>query len=143
MNSTRNFYGLLSLLTLIAGIGIYFLFRDLKNIVLFTWIPKLEFPKAVLVPLNPSTITNFLRYHLTDMLWFISGILFLRFIWFYKIKIQRVYVLCFYGIGFALETSQLSEKVPGTFDWLDLLCMGTGAFIEGLLYKFFIIRRLA
>ena len=42
-----------------------------------------------------------------------------------------------------METSQLSEKVPGTFDLLDLLFMGIGAFVEGLLYKLFTTRRLA
>jgi len=75
------------------------------------------------------------------MLWFISAILFLRFIWFYKLKEQKVYIICFYAIGFIFETSQLSERVHGTFDWLDLLFFGIGAFIEGLLYKKFIVRR--
>ena len=78
-----------------------------------------------------------------DTLWFLSAILFLRFIWFYKTKTQTAYIVCFYGIGLVLETSQLSERVPGTFDWLDLLCMGIGAFAEGLLYKLFTTRRMA
>jgi len=75
------------------------------------------------------------------MLWFVSGILFLRFIWFYKINIQKTYISCFYGIGVLFETSQLSKNVPGTFDWLDLLFMGIGAFVEGSLYNIFIRRR--
>jgi hypothetical protein len=75
------------------------------------------------------------------MLWFVSAILFLRFIWFYKIKTQTVYMVCFYGIGLVFEISQLSGKVPGTFDWLDLFFLCMGAFVEGLLYKFFIRRR--
>jgi glycopeptide antibiotics resistance protein len=68
--------------------------------------------------------------------------LFLRFIWFHRTKIQKAYIHCFYAIGAIFEISQLSEKVPGTFDFLDLLFMGIGAFIEGLLYKTFIKRRL-
>jgi hypothetical protein len=76
------------------------------------------------------------------MLWFVSAILFLRFLWFYKTKEQTVYILCFYGIGLVFETSQLSEKVPGTFDWFDLLFLSMGAFVEGLLYKKFILRRI-
>ena len=108
--------------------------------VLFSWIPRPQFLKTILVPLQPSIFTDILRYNLPDMLWFISAILFLRFIWFYKLKEQMVYIICFYGIGLVFETSQLSEKIPGTFDWLDLLFMGIGAFVEGLLYKKFVLR---
>jgi hypothetical protein len=142
MKRIRAFYGIFSFLTLIAGIGIYLFFRDLNNIVLFAWMPKPEFFGNVLVPLKPSVLANFLKFHLPDMLWFLSGILFFRFIWFYKAKTQKVYIFCFCGIGVILETSQLSKNIPGTFDWLDLLFMGIGAFVEGLLYKFFIVRRL-
>ena len=143
MKKIRLLYGLLSLLTLLAGMIIYLLFRDLNNIVLFTWIPKLEFLNTILVPLKPSVFANFLKYHLPDTLWFLSAILFLRFLWFYKVKTQTAYIVCFYGIGLVIETSQLSEKVPGTFDPLDLFFMGIGALVEGLLYKFCIKRRLA
>jgi len=143
MKRIRLIYGLLSLAVLFAGIVIYLLFRYLNNIVLFTWISKPEFLKTVLVPLKPSVLANFLKYHLPDTLWFVSAILFLRFLWFYKAKTQTAYIVCFYGIGLVIEISQLSEKVPGTFDLLDLFFMGIGAFVEGLLYKFIIIRRMA
>ena len=141
MNKTKTVYGLLSLLTLILGMVIYLLFRDLKNMILFSWIPKLEFLETTLVPLKSSIATDILRYNLPDMLWFVSAILFFRFIWFYKIKVQRIYILCFYIIGLVLEISQLSKKNHGTFDWLDLLFFGIGAFVESLLYKIFILRR--
>ena len=141
MNKIRLVYGLLSLLTLFIGIIIYFLFRDLNNIVLFSWIQKPELFEKVLFPLKSSLFANFLRYHLPDMLWFISAILLLRFIWFNNIKMQKIYIYCFYGIGFVFEISQLSEKVYGTFDWFDLFFIGIGAFVEGLLYKFFVLRR--
>ena len=78
----RFFYGLLSALTLIAGMVIYLLFRDVNNMVIFSWIPKPQFLKTILVPLQPSIYTDILRYNIPDMLWFVSAILFLRFIWF-------------------------------------------------------------
>jgi hypothetical protein len=143
MERIKLFYGLLSLLMLLAGITIYLFLRDVNNIVLFAWIPKPELLKTVLVPLQPSVLADFLKYHLPDMLWFVSAILFLRFIWFYNIKVQTAYIVCFYGISLVLEVSQLSEKVPGTFDLLDLFFMGIGAFVEGLIYTLFIQRRLA
>ena len=141
MNKIRTFYGLLSLSTLIVGLIIYLLFRDLNNMILFSWIPKPEFLKTILVPLKPSILSNILRYNIPDMLWFVSAILFLRFIWFYKINVQKAYIFCFYGIEVIFETSQLSKNVPGTFDWMDLLLMGIGAFFENLLYNFFVKRR--
>jgi len=143
MKRTRLLYGLMSSLTLLAGIVIYLLFRDLNNIVLFSWIPRPALLETVLVPLQPSVSANFLRYHLPDILWFVSAILFLRFLWFYKAREQAAYIVCFYGIGLVLEVGQLSEKIPGTFDWLDLLFFGIVALVEGLLYKLFILRRIS
>jgi len=140
-NKSRFFIGLLSIFTLIIGILIYLLFRDLNNIILFSWIQKPQFYETVLVSLKPSIFSYFISYHLPDMFWFISGILFLRFIWFYNTKIQTIYIWCFYFTGFVFETSQLSEKIPGTFDRLDLLFMGIGAFIEGTLNIIFLRRR--
>lgn len=110
--------------------------------IIFTWLPKSEVFKTVFIQLKPSVFSYILKFNLPDMLWFVSGILFLRFIWFYRSKEQKVYILCFYIMGVVFEISQLSEKIPGTFDFLDLLFMGIGAFIEGLLYNIFIERRL-
>jgi hypothetical protein len=110
---------------------------------LFTWIQKPQFIETVLVPLQPTVFSGFLKYHFPDMLWFISGMVLLRFIWFYNSKAQTVYIVCFYLIGFSLEISQLSDKIPGTFDWLDLLFIGIAAFGEGLLYKTLVLRRMA
>ena len=142
LKKIRLFCGLLSLLTLVLGMVIYLLFRDLNNMVLFSLMPKPEFLKTVLVPLQPSIFADILRYHLPDVLWFVSAILLLRFIWFYKFKEQRAYIWCFYGIGLVLEISQLSEKVPGTFDILDLIFMGFFAFLESIIFNMFIRRYL-
>ena len=133
--SKRAFYGPLSFLSLIIGMLIYFLFRDLNNMILFAWIPKPAFTETVLLPLKPSFFSNILKFNLPDTFWFLSVILFLRFIWFYKTKIQKAYIHIFYAITAIFEISQLSRKVPGTFDWMDLLFMGIGAYIEGLLYN--------
>ena len=138
----RAVYGLSSLLTLLVGMGIYLLFRDLNNMLLFRWLPKPEFTETVFIQLKPSIFAYILKYNIPDMLWFVSAILFFRFIWFNKIKIQKIYISCFYGVGAIFEISQLSENVPGTFDWLDLLFMGIGAFVEGLLFNIFTQRRL-
>jgi len=140
-NHVKNLYGLLSILTLILGMAIYLLFRNVKNMLLFSWLPKPEYFKTILVPLKPSIFADILRYHLPDMLWFVSAILCFRFIWFENINVQKIYIISFYVFGLLFEISQISEKVLGTFDWLDLLFMSIGAFVESLLYKKFILRR--
>jgi hypothetical protein len=109
---------------------------------LFEWIPKLLFFKNVYIPVKQSVFTSMLFFNLPDALWFLSGILLLRFIWFYRYKEQNVYIICFFLIGIVFEISQLSENIPGTFDWLDLFFMCMTALLEGLLYKIFIQRRL-
>ena len=141
MNRIRISYVLLSILTLILGISIYLLLRDLNNILLFSLLQKPDLNDKILVPLKPLMFSNILRYNIPDMLWFISAIFFLRFFWFYQIKVQTVYIMFFYLFGFVFETSQLLKNIPGTFDRLDLLFMGIGAFVEGLLYKKLILRR--
>jgi len=143
MKKFRILYVLLSFIFLAVGIGIYLIFREIDKMIIFEWIPKAKFnidnlPKK----LDTSFFSNILIYNLPDMLWFISGILFIRFIWCNKIKIQKIYILGFYGVGLVLEISQLSENVPGTFDWIDLLFISIGAFVEGLLYNIFEKRSL-
>jgi len=135
MKKNRLIYGLLSLFTLITGMLIYLLFRDINKMILFTWIPKPEFLKSNLIPLGSSIFSYILKYNIPDMLWYVSAILFFRFIWFYRKKEQTVYIICWYGIGLLFEISQLSEKIPGTFDWLDLTFLCIGALVEGFIYK--------
>jgi len=137
----RRFYGIASLVSLLAGMGIYLFYRN-TNMLLFKWIPKLQIFKDIYIPTKQSFFTSILFFNLPDALWFLSGILFLRLIWFYRFKEQNVYILCFYLIGAVFEISQLSKDVPGTFDWLDMFFMGITALFEGLLYKIFVQRRL-
>jgi len=137
----RQFYGLASIISLILGMCIYLFFRDLNNMILFKFIPKPEFANNILIQLKPSIFSYVLKFNFPYMLWFLSGILFMRFIWFYNHKAQKIYVICLYCIGSIYVLCKLSQQFPGTFDWLDLLFMGIGAFIEGLLYKKIFSRR--
>jgi hypothetical protein len=141
VETTKRLYGLTSIISLITGMGIYLFFRNL-NMLIFELIPKPEFLQNVYIPVKHTFFSSLLLYNLPDALWFLSGILFFRFLWFHNQKWQKIYILCFYGIAVTFEICQLSENVPGTFDWLDLLFMGTTAFVEGLLYNILMKRRL-
>jgi len=137
----RRFYWLTSIISLSLGMAIYLLFKN-TNMLLFKWIPKLEYFKNVYIPIEDSIFSSILLFNLPDALWFLSGILFLRYLWFKNYKEQKIYILCFYFIGVVFEISQLFKNIPGTFDYLDLLFMGIGAFVEGLLYNNFVRRRI-
>jgi hypothetical protein len=137
----KRLYGITSLAALIGGLAIYFLFRN-RDIVLFTWLPKPPMLDYLFIPLKPSAFASFLRFNVPDMLWLLSGILFLRFLWAGQWKWQTVYIVAFYLIALTIEISQLGENVPGTFDPLDLIVMGITAIFEGVINNFIITRRL-
>ena len=139
----RAIYGLLSPIFLAMGLLTYFLFRDWGGLILFAWIPVPESAGNAVIQLVPSAFSHVPQYNLAGMLWFVSGILFFRFVWFHRPREQMVYVWCFYIVGVLLELSQLSPRVPGTFDVWDLFFMGLGAFVEGLLHRLFVVRRIA
>lgn len=70
---------LISIISLFIGMAIYLLFRN-TNMLLFQWIPKLEYFKNIYIPIEHSFINSMLLFNLPDALWFLSGILLLRFI---------------------------------------------------------------
>jgi hypothetical protein len=137
----RRFFGIASIISLALGMGIYLFFRN-TNMMLFEWVPKLQFFNDIYIPTRQNIFTSLFLYNVPDALWFLSGILFFRFLWFHHKKWQGIYILCFYGIAVTFEICQLSDYFPGTFDWLDLFSFGITAFIEGLLYKNLILRSL-
>jgi len=138
VKKARAVYGLLSFLFLVAGVGVYFLFRDLGDLLFFARLPIFDFGGSARARLEPSFFADALMFNAAGMLWLVSGIMFFRFLWFYNPGAQKVYVGCFCAIAVALEAAQLSGGVPGTFDPLDLLFMGAGALAEGLAHKVFV-----
>jgi len=137
----KKVYGALSLTSLISGMFIYLFFRNLDT-VLFQFLPKPSFLEGFFIPVKLSVFSSVLLFNLPDALWFLSGILLLRFAWFDKPKWQNFYIACFCGIALILEICQASKNVPGTFDAMDLFFMAMTAFIEGLLYNIYVARRI-
>jgi len=109
---------------------------------LFKFIPKPEFTKNIPIQLKPTIFSHVLKYNFPYVLWFLSGIFLMRFIWFYNINSQKIYILMLYGICFIYVICKYFNNFPGTFDWLDLILMSIGAFVEGLLYNNFSKRRI-
>jgi len=137
----KRFYCFASLVSLLSGIGVYLFFRN-SNILLFELIPKLSYLNDVYIPIKKSFISSLFLFNLPDVLWFLSGIFFIRYFWFGNEKWQMVYLVCFYIIAVVIETSQIIENIPGTFDVLDMLFICITAFVEGFLYRKILIRNL-
>jgi hypothetical protein len=82
-----------------------------------------------------------LRYNLPDGLLLLSGILFLRALWHEKRGTFLIYKICFLIAVFALEILQIFHEIPGTFDFYDLVTMGSIAILESIVQKILLIRK--
>jgi hypothetical protein len=67
--------------------GMYPFFRN-HDMVLFEWIPGPEYIGAFSIAVPPSWVFSPVLYNVPDMPWFLSGILFLRWMWFHDTRWQ-------------------------------------------------------
>jgi len=119
---------LASLITLASGMLIYFFFRDAGLLVYR--IIKIGATVNVYVTLPKNAFTDFIQYNLSDGLWLVSGILFLRFIWWKNSRICLYYRTIFIGLALLFELLQMTSLVPGVFDVLDIVTMAIFALLE-------------
>jgi hypothetical protein len=131
-------YFLLSVFSINVGFLIYYFFRE-KNILFYQWLYFL--PKDNTITFSNSFWLDFLRYNLPDGLLLLSGLLFLRAIWHEQPQTFLIYKICFLFTAFFLETLQIFDEIPGTFDFFDLLTMGSIALLESIVHKILMIRR--
>jgi len=129
----RLFYAIFSILFLSIGFLIYLLFRDSK-LLFFDWI-NFNVSKNIVLNIN-NNVNNIILYNLPDGLWILSGIMFIRIIWFNKIKLCNIYIISFSFIAIILEILQLLPYIPGTFDILDIITMISFVLFEQLIFYF-------
>ena len=138
---TRYIYFSLSLFSLIAGVVIYYFFRN-SNILIYKWLNFLPRNDGIIVFLsNTSFLTNFFLYNLPGGLWLLSGLLFLRAIWHEKPKTFLKYKVFFLFTAFLLEFLQTFDAIAGTFDIFDVLTIGSIALLESIVHKILLKRR--
>jgi hypothetical protein len=128
-----------SALSLSGGLLIYFLFRN-SDLLIFDWFGALRGFNTLYIPAGNNPVVLFIINSLPGGLWLLSGILLLRAVWLTNKKWSRIYVLVFCLAAVVLETAQLFEQAPGTFDFFDLLCFGEIALLEGVFYTIFIAK---
>jgi len=136
-------YYIAAFLTFLGGVTVYAFLRDINNMILFHFFPKIPFLSTLYVPVKTDALwPNIFRNNLPDGLWCLSGLLLVRAIWLHNAKWRAIYGGIFIAIALSFEISQLSGNMPGTFDALDLVFMGLFAFLESIIFNMFIRRNL-
>jgi len=124
-------------------VAIYAFFREVSNFVLFNFFPKPCFFYRLPLHINNKNLAmSLLVFHGPDILWLLSGIFFIRSVWLTDKKWMRIYIVIFSLIAITNELSQMSARIPGTFDVFDLLSLCITAFMESAVYYFIIHRRI-
>ena len=131
-------YCMLSVATLSIGFLCYYYFRD--SDLIFHQMFDIQFTHKKLL-LSDNFFTNFLQYNICDGLWLLSGILFLRFIWFDNSGTGKRYIIIFISIALLLELLQIMKQFPGTFDIMDIFTMAFFALSEHCINNFFTDQR--
>jgi len=140
MKKNKNIYFLFSILSIITGFLIYYFLRK-NNILIYKWLNFLPKNDNIVTFSRESIWLNFIRYNLPDGLLLLSGLLFLRSIWYEHIRTFLLYKIIYLFIIFLFEMLQIFDNILGTFDFYDLVTMGSIAFLESIIPKILIIRR--
>ena len=139
----RLAYCIASCMVFLGGVAIYAFLRDINNMVLFHFFPKIPFLSTLYIPVKTDAIwLNMFFYNLPDGLWCLSGLLLVRATWLANTGWRVIYGGIFIVIALSFEIAQLSDNIPGTVDVLDLVFMGFFAFLESIIFNMFIRRYL-
>ena len=136
-------YCLVALAAFFGGVAIYAVFRDIDNMLMFRHLTKPSFLEGPRLPLGTDTVWGYLFvFNLPHGLWALSGLLVIRAIWLTDTKWRAIYGGIFIVVASSFEIGQISERIPGTFDALDLASYGVSALLESMTYNKFIRRRV-
>ncbi|MDR1786398.1 MAG: hypothetical protein LBR23_08085 [Spirochaetaceae bacterium] len=119
-------------MSLALGAALYGVFRN-GDMLVFSLVPKPAFFGSLYRSVHNTAFGDFVVYNVPDGLWFLSGLFALRALWLNSVWFTR-YGVVFSIAGLGLEVSQIFKTIPGTFDVLDVLCMGMSAFLESVIY---------
>ncbi len=126
--------------TLVCGSLIYILFRT-SNLKMFSWFEELKI-LSFINNLRDSTLNysnnlpNIILYSLPDGLWLFSYISFILLLWKNEIKNENLFwILIIPLISLVSELGQLTNFVPGTFDFSDLLVYFLGTILPFIIYR--------
>ena len=137
----RRIYFALAIITLLCGAAIYPLFRG-PDLLVWKVIPMPGFWEWLRMPFGTGKLMSVLIYSGPDFLWLLSGIYFLRGLWYFEQKTQTLYIVVLYLIAAGYNAGQFMGLIPGTFCNIDLLTMSGVALAEGVTYKLVVKGRI-
>ena len=143
MDYVRLAYRWIAVITLACGIGIYAFFRNTDNMILFRFFSKPGFLNGL--PFHTDTgnfAVSVFVFHGPNMLWLLSGLFFIRSVWIANKKWMQIYLIIFFLFAITNEVAQMSPGIPGTFDVLDVFFLCLIAFMESVIFHFFVNRRI-
>lgn len=115
---------IISTLSLFCGGALYLLFRS-ERLLMFEWLGEL---RPFVLSIRPKCVLyDWLIYSLPDGLWLFSYVILIGAIWSFNMKGCILYSMPLIVIALGSELLQVTGLVPGTFDWVDLLCYSLGA----------------
>jgi hypothetical protein len=138
MNLKQLFIG--HFLTLLLGSAIYLLFR-ISSLRMFSWISIIDLNSALdLIRVHTIRYTNkipdWIIYSLPDGLWMFSYVSLMLCIWKNEITKQSLlWILILPIIALCSELGQMLDKVPGTFDGVDITAYIIGALSPFVFFK--------
>ena len=139
----KQAYYMTAIAALFSGMAIYIFFRDTKNMLLFHYLPRWSFMDALHSPINSNSIwSDMFFFNLPYGLWCLSGLFLIRAIWLTEKNWGNIYRIVYIALVMTYVLLKLPEITPGTFDVLDLVFMGSFAFLEGIIFSIFIKGRL-
>lgn len=130
------------ILLLSLGGGIYVSFRP-TSLNLFKWFDKIQAtPLITQIRLfcKDLPLPDFVVFALPDGLWIASYLLFIVAIWRSFCRWEFTFASFMPIIGIISELGQFVNLVPGTFDWMDLVCYATPFIVYIFLRSFMTCR---
>jgi len=121
-----NLYLLLGFLSLFIGFSIYF-YRANSIFYIKDWGFNIR----------NDIFSSFIFYNFPDGLWLLSGLFFIRAIWFFENKISNAYSLIFLSIAIFLEITLGTFDIIDLIDLIDLIVIILFSLIEYIFYNTF------
>lgn len=130
-------------LILLVGGSLYLLFRS-HNLEMFYWLRTIKLEQFFYQHDFNSTskLISFCVYSLPNGLWLLSAVIFLGLIWKNEKDIFFFYSFSFLLVSLLFEGLQLTEIIPGTFDFNDIFILVISFLIGMIIYNLIIERNL-
>ena len=131
-------YIFFSLILMFIGGIIYIIFRP-ETLTMFSWMNKLGLDYSIIrnsINIDTSSkIIDFIVFSLPNGLWLLSGILFLGYVWRKNKNLFLLYSTFIFSISAIFEVGQLTNFIPGTFDFMDLAVIIISYLLGLITYK--------